>query len=184
MRHLLFALFALTALPAAAQTWCSASGLNLAERTICADPILGDLDARLTAAYRATPETDALRESQRLWLENRDLCGTDIFCIESAYRARIEALDRGEISGAGPLRPWCTASGLNDSERTICASEILANMDAAMQAVYGELRAREDDESQIDWLARRDGCGTDETCLGQAYLSRIIELGGRLRRGG
>ena len=183
MRYLLIALFACLALPATAQSWCSASGLNLAERTICADDILGDLDARLNAAYRAAPDTDELRASQEHWLEMRNACGTDIFCIEAAYRDRIRALDEEVVAQAGPLRPWCTASGLNDAERTICGSEILANMDAAMQAVYGGLRARDSDGSQLDWLARRNSCGTDETCIGQAYLSRIIELGGRLRTG-
>ena len=186
MRYLVFVLMLAVAPPAMAQSWCSSSGLSPTERTICSDTILGDLDARLGQAYRAAPQTDALREEQRRWIGRRDGCGMDVFCIEAEYRDRIAALsaEPSPPPAAGPLRPWCTASSLNQAERTVCGSETLSNMDAAMEAVYGRLRARDSDRSQIEWLDRRNACGGDETCIGQAYLSRIIELGGRLRSGG
>ncbi len=51
-----------------------------------------------------------------------------------------------------------------------------------MEAVYGALRAADDDRSQIDWLrGQRDACGADTACIAAAYLRRIAELGARLR---
>ena len=194
--HVPFAAVALcaigAAMPLAAQDWCGRADLGAAEQAICADSVLGSLDARLNEAYARVPASDRVEAAQRDWIATRNACGFDIFCIEAAYKSRIDAL-RDQMAApaptpapapAGNRRPWCSASGLNQAERTVCNSDILSNMDAAMEAVYGRLRAADSDQSQIDWLGRRNDCGTDETCIGQAYLSRIIELGGRLRTEG
>ena len=194
-------LLALLAAPAAAQPWCEAGGLNPTERLVCRDAILGELDAEMTAAYRAAYGDGALSAEQRDWLTGRrDACGTDIFCIERAYGDRIAALRTAPPAPApspAPVlapapppapapaaarRPWCGAARLNATERAICADDTLADLDAAMEAVYGALRAADADTAQIDWLRnRRDACGADADCIAAAYLRRIAELGARLR---
>ena len=189
MRRFLLPLLLLLPFPAAAQSWCGAGGLNAAEEAICRDDILGGLDADLNAIWNRVDRA-ALGTSQEDWLRRRDACGSDIFCIERAYDDRIAALRAVASSGAEPApppivqgdrRPWCGASRLNAAERAICASDTLANLDAAMEAVYGALRAAPGDRSQNDWLLRRNECGGDEACIAAAYLRRIGQLGGRLR---
>lgn len=168
---------------AEAQSWCSSSRLNPTERTICNDRILGELDAELGALFARVGA--GRRAEQNAWLRNeRDACGTDIICIEDAYIDRIDVLSGR--SPAAPLaaqrRPWCGAAWLNPTEATICSDDTLADLDAAMEAVYGALRADPGDQSQIAWLREdRDGCGTDISCISASYLRRIIVLGGRLR---
>lgn len=185
MRPLLLAAFLVVPVAASAQSWCGASGLNPAEQAICSDPVLGDLDAELTSIWSAERRGSNERRHQREWLSERNACGYDVFCIEEAYHARIDALlGYGDVDGGfRALRlPWCGASSLNAAEATICADDYLANLDAAMTAVYGAARAADGDREQQQWIrSGRDACGTDRACLGAAYLSRIAELGGRLR---
>ena len=177
---------------ASAQAWCGARTLNAAEQAICRDDILSGLDADLNLLWDRSDRA-ALGPSQAEWLDRRNACGPDIFCIERAYDDRIATLrDVAAVGGGqapaplpaeddGDRRPWCDASRLNAAERTICASDTLANLDAAMEAVYGAVRADPGDRSQNDWLARRNDCGADDACIAAAYLRRIGQLGGRLR---
>ena len=172
--------------PATAQPWCGSTGLNPTETAICQDDILSGLDAELNALW-SSADRAALGPSQARWLRIRNACGPDIFCIERAYDERIAALrSASPLPAPAPVpaadrRPWCGAARLNPAERTICGSDTLANLDAAMQAVYGALRAAPGDGSQNAWLLRRNECGADEACIAAAYLRRIGELGGRLR---
>lgn len=174
---------ALFAGPAAAQSWCGNDRLNTAEQMICADEILGRLDGELNALWR---ERGGDRAAQTAWLQRRNACGSDIFCIEDAYRDRIAQLTAtAPRRPAAPLRPWCSASRLNPTEQTICAEPRLADMDAALVAVYGAAKADDSDREQVAWLrGTRDACGRDEICIGNAYLRRIIDLGRRLRENG
>ncbi|MGR3571577.1 hypothetical protein [Brevirhabdus sp.] len=185
--------------PAAAQAWCGNGNLNPTERTICNDQILGDMDDALRQLYRDAGAGQAA--AQRDWLVNRrNACGSDIFCIERAYQDRIAQLtdlrgapratpDRAPVPAPatrrfeGKPRPWCGGSRLNPTERTICADETLSDMDAALEAVYGRVKARDGDRGQLTWLrGDRDACGANVDCIAGAYLRRIVILGGRLRR--
>ena len=79
-----------------------------------------------------------------------------------------------EFSGA---RPWCDASRLNPSERTICADPDLRRLDAMLEEVYGRTTARNDDAAQLRWLrGERDACGTSRACIATAYVTRIEAL--------
>ena len=168
----------LLALPVTAQGWCASSNLNATELAICTDPILGDLDAEMTALYQQNKLSD-----QRDWLRARNACEGNIFCIEDAYRSRI-AVMRAALTSPPvlQLRPWCRSGRLNLTEQTICNTVLLANLDAALQATYGAARAQGNDPEQVNWLrGRRDACGADLRCIRQAYVQRLIELGERLR---
>ncbi|KAF0675283.1 hypothetical protein [Profundibacterium mesophilum] len=170
-----------TAPAASAQDWCGAGGLNSTERAICGDAVLGALDAELNRVFDDSG-MDAPRQAR--WLrQTRDACGSDIFCIERAYRDRIAALLQSPADRVDPdRRPWCSAASLNEAERAICSDDLLADLDAALGAVYGSLRARSEDASQVAWLrGERDACGSDRDCIAAAYLRRIVVLGGRLR---
>lgn len=187
MRRFLLTALALTltslAVPAAAQSWCSAAGLTPTEATICADSGLRRLDRQLADVYG---QTDGAVNGQRAWLDWRNACGSDAVCIENRYRIRIASLQGSAPPEpvAGTLRPWCRNDPLNPAERTICATPRLADLDAAMAAIYGATGARPGESGQQSWLQhRRDTCGRDRSCLKDAYVNRIIELGAELRGG-
>ena len=172
---------------ASAQSWCSAANLNPTEATICSDDILRQLDVEMaTLAHDIGP---VIRNDQRAWLrDDRNACGTSLLCIEQSYVDRIAYLRAYEPVSEAPAytltgqpRPWCRSSGLNAAERTICTNDTLSDLDAALEAVYGAARADPSDQSQIDWLADRNSCGSDAQCLSASYLRRIIWLGGRIR---
>lgn len=67
------------------------------ELTVCGDPGLASIDRQLDAAYNAAlanaPNDRALRQSQREWVRDLQLCGEDPFCIEESYADRIAMLD-------------------------------------------------------------------------------------------
>ena len=181
MKRLFLAALIALPLPAAAQDWCASGRLNPTEQTICSDPFLGALDEEMNAVWSLYPRSPAERREQNAWRSGRrDACGYDAYCIEQAYGERLLVLDAG-APAAAPKRPWCAAPRLNEAERAVCADDRLADLDAAMEAVYGAAKARARDDGQQAWLRRRDGCGADQACIGAAYLGRIIELGGRLR---
>jgi hypothetical protein len=79
--------------PANLRPWCASGGLNPAERTICGDPMLAALDARMSRLYASLGRPD--ERGQGAWLRGaRDACNTDASCIARAYEQRI-ALLRG-----------------------------------------------------------------------------------------
>ncbi|MGR3541049.1 MAG: hypothetical protein ACU0BS_06435 [Hasllibacter sp.] len=76
---------------AARRPWCEAARLNAAERAICADDTLADLDAVMAAAYGAGRASFA-DGAQQAWLAERDTCGGDRACIGAAYIRRLTEL--------------------------------------------------------------------------------------------
>lgn len=179
---LVTAFSALTPVSASAQSWCSATTLNPTEQTICASPFLGELDALLGTAYTTSTIVNK-RATQRTWLQARNACARDTVCISDAYLSRIAVLQAAAPAPVALLRPWCGASTLNSTEQTICTMPQLANLDAAMSALYGSVKAQSPD--QIAWLRqRRDTCLTDVTCIEREYVARIATFGARLRDAG
>ncbi len=75
------------------------------------------------------------------------------------------------------LRPWCDATGLNPTERTICSNAYLAGLDQELGRVYGAQTARSTDAQQRAWLrGTRDACGADANCIARVVLDRITYL--------
>ena len=72
---------------------------NSAERTICSDPGLADLDVQMARRYaRMQNNVDGkaaqiLRDEQREWLRRRDACETRP-CLALMYRTRAARMDR------------------------------------------------------------------------------------------
>ncbi|SDY54535.1 lysozyme inhibitor LprI family protein [Citreimonas salinaria] len=74
-------------------------------------------------------------------------------------------------------RPWCDATRLNPTERTICDNRDLSRLDAMLELVYGRAKASDEDRAQLQWLrSERDSCGRDLDCIAMTYADRIKEL--------
>lgn len=78
------------------------------EKSICADPLLGKLDAALAKNYQAMLAADggdsrkALKKEQLRWLARRNQC-TSIACLSAVYRQRVdETCDYAVVSGVHP----------------------------------------------------------------------------------
>jgi uncharacterized protein YecT (DUF1311 family) len=71
-----------------------------AERLICDNPYISELDDKLSAAYKAAlknkQQANAIRAAQRDWLEVRNEC-EDALCLLSSYEDRLKALGVGNI---------------------------------------------------------------------------------------
>ena len=90
---------ALAALPsaAAAAGFDCAKAATPAEKAICADHALGELDEKLAAAFRFAlanaSDKDAVKNAQKAWLKRRDACA-DAACLRQAYDARLDELEK------------------------------------------------------------------------------------------
>jgi uncharacterized protein len=80
-------------------SWCSSQGsLNPAERAVCANRDLWDLDSALNTAYqtalrKAGRERQQLINDQARWLRGvRNGCGANVSCLTGAYSDRIVTL--------------------------------------------------------------------------------------------
>lgn len=69
------------------------------ERAVCADPFLLQTDARLDTLYDialrlvSPAEHDSLVDSQRAWVKQCDVCGTDKNCMRAAYAKRAAVFE-------------------------------------------------------------------------------------------
>ncbi|OBG78937.1 hypothetical protein A9X05_22560 [Mycobacterium sp. E3298] len=98
-----------TAPPTAAPLDC-ATPANAAQRQVCADPHLSDLDHRVQAAYQEAlgrPGADqaALASAQNNWASGRDGCAQNPemrTCLTEAYQTRLVQL---AIADPGTLSP-------------------------------------------------------------------------------
>ena len=76
------------------------------------------------------------------------------------------------------------------SERMICRNERLGALDEQMSRLYGELMQAYDSQGerqalrnyQRHFLAVRDDCGRDTSCIKGAYLDQISVLEARLEK--
>lgn len=78
---------------------------------------------------------------------------------------------------AAALTPgWCSSEALNESERVICASDVLGRLDHELNEVYAAATRAGEVPDQASWLAERNACGFDANCLSASYRTRIAEL--------
>lgn len=101
------------------------------------------------------------------------------WCISTEIALR----DQGRQTGvAGPAFDCRKAT--TSTEQAICRSTDLWVMDRAMSNLYSLIRRHnpaldraEFLNEQRDWLARRDTCGGDESCIKDLYYNRLLEFG-------
>ncbi|EKS33240.1 lysozyme inhibitor LprI family protein [Afipia clevelandensis] len=69
------------------------------ERTICSDYGLGQSEARVATLYGVTTSLVAMgqrgtiQDDQRIFLRQRDACGSNTACLRAAYAARDKQLE-------------------------------------------------------------------------------------------
>lgn len=95
------ALMSVAMTPARAQSFSCMELQNkgAAEVRICNSRWLGNLDERMDSWYRRALEraryfdqTAEVRGAQKIWLQQRDACGSSFLCLRRAYVQRIGAL--------------------------------------------------------------------------------------------
>jgi uncharacterized protein YecT (DUF1311 family) len=76
-----------------------------------------------------------------------------------------------------------------DAEKAICSSDFLSHLDDRTARLYGWLWASLEEgprqhlrDEQRLFLAFRDACGPDKSCLQKSYVTRIEDLSTRLRQ--
>ena len=93
---------------------CGLPDLNQTELTICFNPDLARFDVELSNAYKTylsthgEGENAALRAGQKVWLKERNACGSDVACIRKAYDERltlISGASEGTLASAPPASP-------------------------------------------------------------------------------
>ncbi|MGX1196718.1 lysozyme inhibitor LprI family protein [Parvibaculum sp. MBR-TMA-1.3b-4.2] len=106
IRQLLLSAFLLTCVMGAMPSTASAASFDCAraaapdETTVCRTPDLSALDSEMGAlwfAYKQMPlgtmgVLNARREDAQAFLQTRKICGSNVDCLRSAYRARIAVL--------------------------------------------------------------------------------------------
>ena len=81
-----------------AQSFNCAKASTPDEQVICQNSYLAGLDEQMASlyselrAYMSAPRKDALRNTQRTWLNSRKRCGYSEDCITGHYTDRIAAL--------------------------------------------------------------------------------------------
>jgi uncharacterized protein YecT (DUF1311 family) len=76
--------------------------------------------------------------------------------------------------------PWWCSNPRGEDVEAVCANRELLALDAELNALYAKLMAREENvelrNAQRQWLAERQNCGADVSCLKHHYKKRIDEL--------
>jgi uncharacterized protein len=76
----------------AGPSWCSEGSLNPAERTICANPDLGQMDLYMADLYAQVRHYPGVQANQVAWLSSRNACQASYSCLYGAYAGRIAEL--------------------------------------------------------------------------------------------
>ncbi len=180
--------FALPGLSAAAGMNCSLAKTP-AEKAICADPGLYALDAELGTAYgklRAVQpqQADALRQTQRDWLRQRDLCRADAACLRARYEARVGDL-QGQLARAQGYQPDETDRlALADLRQAVDAArpnDPAFALEKALETLsvkagtttFSNVRDKDSDDAAHFPAARPDGVTDDEW---RALLASGLEI--------
>jgi len=117
----------------------------------------------------------------------RNACGDAPACLEQRYRERLLALKSSPIpTAAAAVRPSFACNGsLSPVEQAICDDPVLAGLDQKVASQYGRLAAILTGAErqtlvgdQRQWMARRNRCGADASCLTIRYGERLTALAG------
>lgn len=98
-----------------ASTWAASfdcvRASNFAERTVCSERDLSEMDDLLAQTYKnlvtTSQNAEAVRSQQRTWLATRNKC-TDVECLRRVYASRLAALGTPKPDIA-PERPFVSS---------------------------------------------------------------------------
>ncbi|CAB3915315.1 lysozyme inhibitor LprI family protein [Achromobacter deleyi] len=184
------------AAPAAAAGMDCGRARTPAEIAICADPGLYALDAELGTTYgklrAAQPQqADALRQTQRGWLKQRDLCRADAACLRARYEARVADL-QGQLArvqayqpddidrlALADLRQAVDAARANDPEFPL--EKTLETLSVKTgTTTFANVRDKDSDDAAHFPTARPDGVTDDEWRALQASGLEVEAEGGNV----
>lgn len=88
-----------------------AKAASAAEKAICGNYSLGQLEARAATLFEVTTSLVAMgqrgdiQDAQRAFITQREACGADIACIRNSYATRIKQLEgvMSSIASRGPF---------------------------------------------------------------------------------
>jgi uncharacterized protein len=110
----------------------------------------------------------------------RGVIGTHVAAI-----AFLAALLIGQSPAAAANPSFSCTGNLSPTEAVICSDDSLAALDREFAAAYQKMYASFPHSEQTTlasvqtaWLAQRNACRTDKTCIRDAYLTRLSQLGG------
>jgi uncharacterized protein YecT (DUF1311 family) len=98
------------------------------------------------------------------------------------YSAGVILLLRRVPRDAPPHASFACDQASSPSEKAICQSRELASWDRSVAEGFRQLLEwRRDEEQELSkaqdaWRKRRDECGAEATCLGEALRTRVVEL--------
>jgi uncharacterized protein len=105
--------------------------------------------------------------------------GAAVACIAAVLIAQSAV----PVAAANPS--YSCGGNLAPTEAVICSDDSLAALDrqlaAAYTSMYASFPASERStltSVQKNWLAQRNACRTDKTCIRNAYLARLKQFGG------
>ena len=125
-----------------------AKATTATENTICHDEHLAALDRQMAKSYgqlivtmrQARNYTEALQyvtESQKKWLQERNACRADTFCITNAYGRRLAALNYCYL----PDKPTAQPKPVPEPKSGECSDAVTAVPIEVLQAAYGSAQA-------------------------------------------
>ena len=204
MRQLLtIAAVALLALaPATANpSFDCAKATSAAEKTVCEVPDLQWSDRQLARFYKmALKDSGSNRmgvtQSQRAFLARRDACGTDVECLDNAYKAQFKALSGSVKVGVpfGEYEPegmggsmWIVRFGYDAAFKILTVGggghTCTFDTDSALQGGKGVIRYEEKGANACRITIAPDGDDmVVQTRNCSDYCGMRAVLGGRYRR--
>ncbi len=88
---------------------CSKASSSM-EKNICGNEVISYLDSTLSTVYKkAVSKNPSVRDDQRKWIKERDLCKTDD-CLIDSYQSRIDTLKLSDFSVHMQLTPESTVN--------------------------------------------------------------------------
>lgn len=171
LRDLSLTLILISAAASGAGFPCDAS-LTATESAICAKPALSQLDDILNQSFKAViadvppAQRTRLYHQQKLWLSQRDACGTSERCIGERMQQRIAQLnEQGANAAAGidtliasiASQPKSAAQGLMDYDNGLASAWLLYlhQFEPTSGVTDAEAKHRE----EVAYAALREGDG-------------------------
>ena len=131
-----------------------AKATTATENTICHDEHLAALDRQMAKSYgqlivtmrQARNYTEALQyvtESQKKWLQERNACKADTFCITNVYGRRLAALNYCYLPDKPTAQPAPTPQPkpVPETKSGECSDAVTAVPIEVLQAAYGRAQA-------------------------------------------
>ena len=118
-----------------------------AEKTICSDPYISNLDEKLSSLWLVTlpkvADSKALKADQRGWLKQRNQCAADVACLRREYLMRLKALEfmakPFNWDATWQLIPWSVSSAVEVKTKRIDATHIAFDISGVAGANSGDM---------------------------------------------